>query len=215
MAEPQDPNRVSVDTFDRIAARYDARNRAVTMYDDSHALFCDLLPPGRAGVLDAACGPGRIAAYLLARRPELEVLGIDLAPAMIELARVNVPAATFEVRDCRDLYGIGRTFHGIACGFGLPYLAPQDVVKFVADAAGILEPRGALYLGVLEDGDKTFEMQTYATGERVYIHYHREAELLRAFASSGLEIVDLRRKRSPGPNGRDVTDLLVIARKSR
>ena len=68
---------------------------------------------------------------------------------------------------------------------------------------------------MLEDGDKSFEMQTYATGERVYIHFHRETDLLRVFEASGLETVDVRRKRSPGPNGRDVTDLLMIARKSR
>ncbi|MFO1305709.1 MAG: methyltransferase domain-containing protein [Burkholderiales bacterium] len=213
--EEHDANRISVDTFDRIAARYDARNRGVTLYDDSQALFCELLPPGPARVLDAACGPGGIAAYVLARRPEAQVTGIDLAPAMIELARANVPAATFEVRDCRDLAGLGRKYHGIACGFGLPYLTPADTATFIADAARILEPGGALYIGVLEDIDKTVETQTYARGERVVIHYHREADLARAFASGGLAILDIRRKRSPGPNGQDVTDLMIVGRKAR
>jgi hypothetical protein len=33
------------------------------------------------------------------------------------------------------LRALGRTFHGVACAFGLPYLTPPDAAKFVADAA--------------------------------------------------------------------------------
>jgi len=42
---------------------------------------------GRARVLDAACGPGSASRYLLAQRPELQLLGIDLAGS--ELVRVG------------------------------------------------------------------------------------------------------------------------------
>ena len=62
----------------------------VTLYDDSYKQFCELLPLERARVLDAACGPGNVSRYLLAQRPNLDLLGIDLAPRMVELAREAV-----------------------------------------------------------------------------------------------------------------------------
>src|SRR5512135_2102962 len=93
----------SAAVFHKVADGYREKFMDLTMYDDSYRQFCELLPPGRARVLDAACGPGNVSRFLLAQRPELDLLGIDLAPRMVELAREAVPSARFAVHDCRKL----------------------------------------------------------------------------------------------------------------
>src|SRR5690349_11179871 len=79
-----DPCEISANAFHKLADRYRDKFMDLTLYDGSYRDFCDSLPQGRARVLDAACGPGNVSRYLITRRPELDLLGIDLAPRMVE-----------------------------------------------------------------------------------------------------------------------------------
>jgi len=81
------------------------------------------LAPGTR-VLDVGCGPGRHA-LALARRG-IDVVGVDLSPDFVDLARAAAVAealpARFEVLDVRDLAFVGQ-FDAAIClcqgGFGL------------------------------------------------------------------------------------------------
>ncbi len=105
-------------------------------------------------ILDLGCGIGRIAAALapLAR----SVLGIDIAPAMIEEARRrHGDVARFAVTDGRGITGV---FDLIVAVDSFPYLIQAGVAeKHVADAARALHPGGVLaifnlsYRGVAAD----------------------------------------------------------------
>ena len=98
-----DHSALSAGIFDKFADIYRDKYMELTTYAHTYREFCELLPPGPARVLDAACGPGNVARFLMAQKPDLDLLGIDLAPHMIELARNAVPVARFAVHDCRDL----------------------------------------------------------------------------------------------------------------
>src|SRR4029077_13133222 len=74
-------------------------------------------------ILDLACGPGTLTG-LLARQvaPEGEVVGVDLAAGMIELARLSAPPnARFEVMDMEQLAFPDASFDGVVCGHGLQF----------------------------------------------------------------------------------------------
>src|SRR6476620_5727510 len=109
---------ISAVAFHKLADRYCEKYMDLTMYDESYSQFSALLKGG-ACVLDAACGPGNVSRYLMTQRPDLDLLGIDLAPRMVELAREAVPSARFAVHDCRDLLSLKQRFDGIICAFGL------------------------------------------------------------------------------------------------
>lgn len=49
---------------------------------------------GDETVLDAGCGTGRVTARLLERLPRGRVIGVDLDPEMVSLARQRLPAGT-------------------------------------------------------------------------------------------------------------------------
>lgn len=197
--------------FDALADNYQAKFMTLSLYDESYRVFCEQLRPRRARVLDAACGPGNVARSLLAQRPELDLLGIDLAPRMVELAQAAVPSARFRVQDCRDLRALQRRFDGIICAFGLPYLNSQEVHAFIAAAADILEPAGVLYLSTMLADDKVADIQRCRTGDQVYIYYHSEDLICSALTESGLTLVWRDLLASPAGSATVTTDLIVVA----
>ncbi|HVS44442.1 MAG TPA: class I SAM-dependent methyltransferase, partial [Candidatus Dormibacteraeota bacterium] len=104
--------------FDREAERYD---RARPAYPA--ALIDQVLGPSPRGlsVLDVACGTG-IASRQFAQRGA-RVLGIDLNPAMAEIARrhgIPTEVAEFEAWD-----PAGRTFDVVTCAQAWHWLDPE------------------------------------------------------------------------------------------
>jgi len=203
----------SARVFDQLADGYREKFMDLTLYDDSYREFCELLPPGRARVLDAACGPGNVARYLMAQRPELDLLGLDLAPRMVELAREAVPSAQFAVQDCRHLSKFQQRFDGIICAFGLPYLSPAEVVTFIEAADAALGPSGVLYLSTLLGNREDSGLHACSTGDQVYINYHREDDLTRLLKERGFSLVKQRRMASPSAASKATIDLIVIAKR--
>jgi SAM-dependent methyltransferase len=60
------------------------------------ALFAELVrAQGNGPVADVGCGPGRLTGHL--RGAGLDAFGVDLSPAMIDVARREHPGARFEV----------------------------------------------------------------------------------------------------------------------
>ena len=98
-------------------------------------------------VLDVGCGPGRHA-LSLARRG-LDVVGVDLSPEFVTLAREAATHegldATFEVLDVRDL-AFEHSFDAAIClcqgGFGL--LGGRDEVDVFSRIVRAMRPGGGL-----------------------------------------------------------------------
>jgi ubiquinone/menaquinone biosynthesis C-methylase UbiE len=208
-----DHSALSAGIFDKFADIYRDKYMELTTYNHTYREFCELLPPSPARVLDAACGPGNVARFLMAQRPDLDLLGIDLAPHMIELARNAVPAARFAVHDCRELAVLNLHLNGLICAFGLPYLSHEEAAAFVSEAAKILEPNGIIYLSTMLGSRAESGFETCSTGDQLYINYYAEDDLLRFLTQSGFRLV--KNHRMPGPSAapKKTTDLIVIARK--
>ncbi len=100
-------------------------------------------------VVDVGCGSGILARELT--RAKFDVLGFDVSPAMIELARVTAPSARFEVArfaeavlpPCEAIVSIGEV---------LNYGSFDEVRMFVANAARALRTGGVLLFDVAERG---------------------------------------------------------------
>ena len=77
-------------------------------------------------VLDLACGPGTLSRRLAAQvSPGGEVVGVDLSPGMIEVARAaQIPNARFEVMDIERLAFDDSYFDSAVCGHGMQF-APE------------------------------------------------------------------------------------------
>ena len=101
-----DNTKIAIDVFNKLAKAYQDKFMDVSMYHNSLDVFCSFIKTENAEVLELACGPGNITKYLLEKRNDFKLLGTDLAPNMIELAKINNPTAKFELMDCRALNSI-------------------------------------------------------------------------------------------------------------
>ena len=207
-----DKYEITLATFNKLAGRYQEKYMDFDFYIDTYDTFCDLISNDKAAIFEIACGPGNITKYLLNRRPDFKIEGIDLAPNMVELARANNPTASFRVLDSRDISSVDRKFDAVMCGFCTPYLSIQDVARLIVDIRALLKTDGILYLSTMEDDYEKSGFQTSSDGDQVYIHYHQFDFLKSHLDANRFSIVDVKRKAFPAENGTHTTDLFVFAR---
>ena len=109
--------------FDRIASRWDAQ-RSEGAYAPYEAALERVEPPERA--LDVGTGTGAGAFAIAHRFPTAEVIGVDLAGAMIQTARDKTPVEVrdrvqFTAADASDLPYGDETFDLVAHGNMIPF----------------------------------------------------------------------------------------------
>jgi len=96
-------------------------------------------------VLDAGCGTGRVAIELAARG--IDVVGVDLDPAMIGHARVKASDLIW-IEDDLATVDVGRRFDVVVmAGTVMIFVEPQTESAVVANMARHVEPGGHLIAG--------------------------------------------------------------------
>ncbi len=95
-------------------------------------------------LLDVACGTALHSSYLC---NDFEVSGIDVEPAMLEVARDRFPGASFEQGDMRG-FDLGRPFDVVMCLFGsIGFMKTEsDLDAAIATMARHVAPGGVLLI---------------------------------------------------------------------
>ena len=201
----------TIATFDKYAAEYENRYMDYAPYVATYGPLSDLLP-ATASILDAACGPGNIARFLLHDFPGRKLHGIDLSPRMVELARHNNPTASFAVMDCRQIAALGRYYDAIVAGFCFPYLAREDVVAFIRDAKNMLHAGGILYISFMEGDYAASGLQSRNDIDWVCTYYHNSDWLADELNRAGFDVIDIVRTAFAADGEPDATDVFIYAR---
>ncbi len=137
--------------FSRHAAAYQRRLDDIMSRGESlgrqRAIDLAGVEPGMR-VIDLACGPGNLTRRLAALAgPGGEVIGVDLAPGMIELARASAVKNTrFEVMDIERLALPDASFDVAVCGHGIQF-AP-DLGQALREARRVLRAGSRLAASV-------------------------------------------------------------------
>ncbi|WP_264521083.1 class I SAM-dependent DNA methyltransferase [Flavobacterium sp. N1994] len=207
-----DQTKIAVEVFNKLANAYQDKFMDVSLYHDSFDIFCNNIVGEKATVLELACGPGNITKYLLEKRPDIKILGTDLAPNMISLAKKNNPSANFELLDVKKIKNLNKKFDAIMCGFGLPYLSKKEAIQFITDSSQVLNANGVLYISTMEDDNSKSGFKKGSSGDEIFMNYHQEDYLTEALENTGFKIIELQRKNYLH-NQQDTTDLIIIATK--
>lgn len=160
------------DTWNKIASLYQDKFMELDLYNDTYDFICNSIDKPNAKLLEIGCGPGNITKYLIAKRPDFDIFGIDIAPNMVELASQNNPTAHFAVMDSRQINNLDSTYDGIVCGFCLPYLSQTETNELISNSYELLNENGLLYLSFVE-GDPDKSDFKAGSGGRVYFYYHK------------------------------------------
>ena len=198
-----DPHEVR--KFDALAARFwDAHgdfrplhmlNPVRTQFIAQHAQLSD------ARLLDVGCGGGLLAEALHARGAR--VTGIDLAPGMIEVARLHAAhaglAIDYRMASAEQLHASGAgPFDVITCMEMLEHVS--EPAHTVQTLALLLRPGGALFVSTLNRNLRSFLLAIVGAeyvlgliprGTHEYEKLIRPAELARWARAAGLELQSL------------------------
>jgi SAM-dependent methyltransferase len=188
------------ESYDTVAADYAdllRGNLAEQPYDRAVlGLFAELvLAAGGGPVADVGCGPGRISAHLAALG--LDTFGIDLSPAMIEIARRDHPSLRFEVGSMTDLSLADAALGGLLGWYSLIHLPDEVIPGVLARFHGALRP-GGLVLLAFHVGDESRLKTSGYGGHPMRLSVHRRPpERVAGWLTDAGFVVDTRVVREP------------------
>ena len=207
-----DKYQITFETWNKIAQLYQDKFMDLDLYDDTYDSFCQQLRKPAPSILEIGCGPGNITRYLLSKVPDAKVYGIDIAPKMIELARINNPKARFELMDARMIDLLEAKYEAILCGFCLPYLSIEDVAKLLRDVSALLTMKGIIYLSCIEGDYEQAAYQEGSSGDRAYVYYYSENYLRADLEKNGFELTKVFRRTYKRGEGEEV-HLIILAKR--
>lgn len=117
--------------------------------------FAEFVRPAGGLVGDLGCGPGYMSAMLAGMG--LDVLGVDLTPEMIDIARANYPGPRFEVGSMDALDLADGALAGIVSWYSVIHAPPQELPKYFAEFRRVLAAGGHLLIAFFESEDGRLE----------------------------------------------------------
>jgi len=180
------PREVVARGYDQVAERYlewsalrpsEARRR----YLD---LACERIPSG-ARVLELGCGAGIPMTAALA--DGRDVTGVDISPRQIELARANVPGATFLQEDMTALVLDPASFDAVVAFYSLTHVPRDDLAGLLGRVREWLRP-GGFFLGTMGVEDDPGGVEDDWLGAPMYFSHFSARKNRRLVEAAGFVI---------------------------
>jgi len=108
-------------------------------------------------ILDAGCGTGRVGGFLL--EAGHEVVGVDLDPELIAVARAEHPKGEWHVGDLAEL-DLPGNFDAVVCaGNVITFVAPSTRVEILRRLGAHVRPQGRVAVGF--GADRGYEFSAF------------------------------------------------------
>jgi len=134
----------AAELFDAIGSDYEDVFGRAPVVDKAVRHLLDSLPPS-SRVLDIGSGTGKPVAEDLSSAGH-RVTGLDVSPVMIDIAREQVPAATFVHADVREWASPPETWDAVCAFFPFLQMPRKDTEAVLSDIARWLVPGGLFAL---------------------------------------------------------------------
>ena len=138
---------------------------------------------------DLGCGPGHVARYLRGRG--VEVIGVDLSPAMVGTARALNPGIEFRQGDMRSLDVEDGAWAGIAAFYSLIHIPPPEIVEVLGELKRVLRPGGPLLLAFHIGEDVLHRDEWWGNTVSLDFHFFRPEEMTGSLCSAGFRVVEV------------------------
>jgi ubiquinone/menaquinone biosynthesis C-methylase UbiE len=180
--------------FDRRAATYDDNLWQRLFFEPVHSGLLAALPvdPVPHRVLDVGCGTGRLLERLARRWPEAEMVGVDPAPGMVEVARAKHQRDArfrFEITAAEELPFPDATFDLALSTASFHHWS--EPLRGLGEVARVIRPGARLFLADAYPGGVLRLLAPVIRrlrGER----YRRAGELRGLLAQAGFVVLEQR-----------------------
>jgi SAM-dependent methyltransferase len=204
-----DPKRIVAEGYDEMAQRYldwsDLRPSPTRLR--YLALALELIPAG-SDVLELGCGAGiPMTAALAGNRA---VTGVDISATQLDMARHNVPGATFIQADMTSLAFEPATFDAVVAFYSLTHVPRDEQVGLIERIRGWLRP-GGLFLASMGADDEPGDVEADWLGVDMYFSHFGAKANRRLVERAGLVIEQAELAVEP-EDRHDARFLWVVAR---
>jgi SAM-dependent methyltransferase len=135
------------------------------------ALFADIVHTAGGGpVADVGCGPGHVTAHL--GELGVDAFGIDLSPAMVEVARRDHPDLRFDVGSMTELDLTDASAAGLLAFWSLIHVPDHEIPTVFAHFRRVLRPGAPLLLGFHVGDQSRLKTEGYG-GHPMKVYVHR------------------------------------------
>jgi SAM-dependent methyltransferase len=200
-------------SYDTVAAEYQRRiGGELAGKPLDRALLAALLEQAGPGapVADLGCGPGHVTGWLAERGAA--AVGVDLSPAMVELARGAHPQAEFRVGDLCGLPAADGEFAAAVVLYSVIHLTAAELPAAFAELRRVLRPGGRALLA-FHLGDEVRRLTDW-WGHRVDVDFtFFEAEAVAAGLRRAGFTLEARMEREPYPAEAETRRAYLLARR--
>ena len=143
-----------------------------------------------AKVLDLGCASGYQSKLL--KSQGLDVVGLDLSPKMIAIAKKRVTSAEFVVSDMTKMEFAMGSFDGVYARASLLHIPKRLVAKVLRSIHKILKSNGIFYLAVKEGkGEGEVEDERHGRKVKRFFSFFQKQEIIDFLENAGFRIEDL------------------------
>jgi SAM-dependent methyltransferase len=151
------------------------------------ALFADMVRADGGPVADVGCGPGHVTALL--HELGIDAFGIDLSPAMIDLARHDHPGLRFDVGSMTDLRLADASLAGLLAFWSLIHIPDEAIPSVFGHFRRVLHPGAPLLLGFHAGDGSRLKTQGYGGPPmKVYVHRRQPDQVAAWLRDAGFTI---------------------------
>ena len=178
-------------TYNKIAEDWHEDHQDDTWWQEGTDEFVKQIGSG-ARVLDVGCAGGVKSKYLISKG--MNVLGIDFAEKLIDIAKKEVPEGEFRVLDIHDIDTLEEKFDGIFIQAVLLHIPKKEAPEIIKKAVTKLNPNGHLYIAVKEkiEGGMDEEIKKdndYGYEYERFFSYFTIEELREYLKDAGLKVI--------------------------
>jgi SAM-dependent methyltransferase len=196
------------DGYDLIAERYEQWGDGNRVTKDEYIKRCRRHVPRGSDVLDLGCGTGFHVTGRLTS--EYRVVGVDLSPRSISIAKTRAPETTFIVGDIASVAFADESFDAVIAFLSLIHVPRELHAEVLTNIASWLRP-GGWFIGTMgaESGEGTFGD---FLGVDMYWSSWGAATNVELVRGAGL-VVETATEETEDEDGKLVTHLWVVAQR--